>query len=101
MDERPRDDRPRYDRDDRRERDPMPVVEPKAQPLVTAEERSSPVLRDADGGESHAPAFLQARVEPRGEATAEDKPRRPRRRAPRTADAGEGAPPSSGETEDA
>jgi hypothetical protein len=110
-DDRPRDDRPRGERDDRRggyernredrpERDPLAVVEPQAQPLVSAEERPSPVLRDSEGGESHAPAFLQNSTAPRPEA-AEDAPaRKPRRRrAPRSFD-GEGAPPT-GETEDA
>ena len=100
-----REDRPRYERnrDDRPERDPMPVIEPQAQPLVsqTTErperaprparvERPARVLRDADGGESHAPAFLQAPA-PRAEAPkldaprldAEDAPRPKRRRSPR------------------
>jgi len=36
------------------------VIEPKAAPMVATEEKSSPVLRDDDGGESHAPAFLKA-----------------------------------------
>jgi Domain of unknown function (DUF4167) len=92
-DDRPRDDRPprgeRYERnrDERPERDPMPVVEPQAQPLV-AESRPSQVLRDADGGESHAPAFLQASTAPRADGDEAPKPRR--RRAPRPA----GAEPS-------
>ncbi len=81
-----RDDRPRFDRnrDDRPERDPLAVVEPQVQaPLAApAPERKARVLRDSDGGESHAPAFLQApasRPEPAGDET--PKPRR--RRAPR------------------
>ena len=92
-DDRPRDDRPRYDRQDRadrQDRDPMPVIEPQAQPFV-AEERPGPVLRDAEGGQSHAPAFLQARAEPPSEDGEVKKPRR-RRTAAR---------PAGGETEDA
>ncbi|WP_414694152.1 DUF4167 domain-containing protein [Phenylobacterium sp.] len=124
-DDRPREDRPRErfegqgrrDRDDRGgerrerfdrtergerpERDPMPVTEPQATPLVAAEERPSPMLRDAEGGESHAPAFLQSSVAPRVEtpdtedgAAPAKRPRR--RRAPRTFEAGsEGAAPST------
>jgi len=95
-------DRPREDRQEPRvERgDPMAVVEPQSTPLVS-EDRSSPMLRDAEGGESHAPAFLQSRPAPAvaaeaGEAPA-PKPRR--RRAPRTFEAGEGAPPTT-ETEE-
>jgi hypothetical protein len=102
----------RQDRGDRPERvearDPLAVVEPQASPLVTesAPERASPVLRDApmlrdaDGGESHAPAFLQARAPAAApEAAAEEKPaRKPRRRAPRSFEGGETPP---GETEEA
>jgi len=107
-DDRPRDERPRYDREDRgpredrprfdrnrderpdREsgRDPLAVVEPQAQaPLAapaSAPERKSRVLRDAEGGESHAPAFLQApapRAASSVDTEAAPKPRR--RRAPR------------------
>jgi len=100
--ERPaRDERPRFERnrDERPERevsrDPLAVVEPQIQaPLASvAPERKTRVLRDSDGGESHAPAFLQAPA-PRAEATDEvPKPRR--RRAPRT----DG--PTAPETEDA
>lgn len=116
-DERPRDDRPRgegrrdrwRDRDDRPreraaerpERDPLAVVEPQAAPLVASEERPSPVLRDAEGGESHAPAFLQARVPTaptEAAAEGEPKPRARRRRAPRSFEGGE---TPSGETEEA
>jgi len=91
-DDRPqqRDDRPRYDRnrDDRPERDPLAVVEPQAQaPLAApAPERKARVLRDAEGGESHAPAFLQAPAAradaPRADADEAPKPRR--RRAARS-----------------
>ena len=86
-DERPREDRPREDRrDDRRdrfERDPLAVVEPQAQaPLAApAPERKARVLRDAEGGESHAPAFLQA---PAARADADDMPKPRRRRAARS-----------------
>ncbi|HEY8617010.1 DUF4167 domain-containing protein [Phenylobacterium sp.] len=110
-DERPRDDRPRGDRDERRDRDdrgeaqrdPLAVVEPQAAAPFAADERPAPVLRDAEGGESHAPAFLQARAEPRPDASGEGetparKPRR--RRAPRSFEAGDGAPTSS-ESEEA
>ncbi len=101
--DRPQADRPRYDRDerpprgdrynrdDRPERDPLAVVEPQAQPLVP-ESRPSPVLRDSDGGESHAPAFLQTSTvrseKPRAEAATadgDDAPKPRRRRAPRPA----------------
>ena len=99
-DDRPRDDRPRYDdrprfdrsrddrprddrpRDDRPERDPLAVVEPQAQAPLTspAPERKARVLRDSEGGESHAPAFLQA---PAARADADEVPKPRRRRAPR------------------
>ncbi len=103
----------------------MAVVEPQATPLTTPAEpaASSPMLRSGDGDVSHAPAFLQARPEPKApeakvveakapeakapEATADEAEAKPartrRRRAPRTFDAteGEGAPPASGATEDA
>ena len=84
----------------------MAVVEPKASPLVPSEERASPVLRDEDGGESHAPAFLKAPRTPRAPkaevapaAEGEEKPKARRRRAPRSFEGGEGAPPN--ETEEA
>jgi uncharacterized protein DUF4167 len=118
-DDRPRDDRPRDDRpyrderprgdrndryrDDRRfernERaaDPLAVVEPQAQPLAASAEPSpaSPILRSQDGGVSQAPAFLQARSEPRPEAdeAGEARPRSRRRRGPR--DEGDGEAPSA------
>ena len=116
-DERPRDDRPRgegqgeraprrdrfRDRDNRdRPRDPLAVVEPEAAPLV-AEVEAGPRLRSQDGSESHAPAFLQARTEPRPEqprpeavAAEEGETRRPRRRrAPRSFEGGEGEAPAA------
>ena len=82
---RERDDRPR---EDRPERDPLPVVEPQSAPMVQAEVHPSPVLRDDDGGESHAPAFLKA---PRAKAApkavvadvGEEVVKPVRRRAPR------------------
>src|ERR1700748_917810 len=43
---------------DRPDRDQPAMVEAQAAPVI--EERPAQVLRDADGGESHAPAFLQA-----------------------------------------
>ncbi len=75
------------------------MIEPKAAPMVVAEEKSSPVLRDDDGGESHAPAFLKAprtrapKAEPAPAPAAEagedaTKPAR-RRRAPRSFEGGE------------
>ena len=103
--DRPREERPReerrdrYERPEREEREPLAVIEPQAAgPLGGPEERASPVLRDAEGGESHAPAFLQAPARREGE---EEAPaRRPRRRrAPRSFEGGEPAP--GGETEDA
>lgn len=99
-DDRPRDDRPRYDREERREpRDPLAVVEPQAAPAFGADERPSPVLRDSEGGQSQAPAFLQPRAEPRAEG-GDDEARRPRRRrAPRSYEGGEGVPPG-GEAEE-
>ena len=79
------------------------MVEPQAAPLVVAEEKSSPVLRDEDGGESHAPAFLKAPRAPRAPkaeapaADGEEKPKARRRRAPRSFEGGE----TSNETEEA
>ncbi len=102
-DDRPREDRPRYrderPRESRQDRDPLSVVEPNAAPLPTAAaapvrepEPQGDVLRSEDGGVSHAPAFLQARAEPRAEATEEPagEARRPRRRrAPKSFEAGD------------
>ncbi|HEY0648826.1 DUF4167 domain-containing protein [Phenylobacterium sp.] len=101
-DDRPREDRPRFERDrrdreDRPERDPLAVV----QPTGDAEPRG-PLLRDSEGGASHAPAFLQAtRPVPAPAAAADDeaKPKARRRRAPRSFEAGEGAP-APAESED-
>ncbi|WP_300578887.1 DUF4167 domain-containing protein [Phenylobacterium sp.] len=94
--------RERTDRNDRPERDPMAVVEPQAAPLVAETPApDGPMLRDAEGGASEAPAFLQAprSVEPKAEG--EEPVRKPRRRrAPRSFEGGEGAPPSN-ETEEA
>ena len=88
---RDRDDRPpREDRYDRQERDPLPVVEPQASGGFGGEERASPVLRDAEGGESHAPAFLQSPT-PRREDGEDGAPaRRPRRRRTAAAPAADG-----------
>lgn len=97
----------------RGERDPMAVIEPEASPL-TAEApagEGSPMLRGQDGAVSHAPAFLGRKAErapeavsaaPASEAPAAEgeevkKPRR--RRAPRSFEAGEGAPAEGGSDE--
>ena len=119
-DERPREDRfredrPRNDRNDRyrdngrferneRNGDPLAVVEPQATPLTgETDQPGSPILRSQDGGISQAPAFLQARSEPRPEADdGENRPRSRRRRNPSTDGDGDDAPPSpAGVTEDA
>lgn len=105
-DERPRDERPRFDRgerrdrnrdrDDRPERDPLAVVQP------VGDEDRGPMLRDSDGGASHAPAFLQAARPAPAPAAADDgeaKPKARRRRAPRSFEGGEGAP-AAAESED-
>ena len=101
-DDRPRDDRPRaegdeprrerFDRQDRverperAEREPTPVIPPQAQ-----EEPRGVMLRDSEGGASHAPAFLQARPAPALTLdTADEKPVRVRRRKPKSFEAGEG-----------
>ena len=85
-----RDERPR-DRDrDRPARDPLAVVQPQGDP---APEERGHMLRDAEGGASHAPAFLQAaapRPAPAADA-GEEKPKARRRRAPRTFE-GDAAP---------
>ena len=101
-DERPRgerEDRPRFERnrEDRPERDPLAVVEPQAQPLVEA--RPAAMLRDAEGGESHAPAFLQQPTARREGVEDEAPAKRPRRRrAPRSFEGDTG--PASSETEE-
>ncbi|PIB93608.1 DUF4167 domain-containing protein [Caulobacter sp. FWC2] len=98
----------------RGDRDPLAVIEPEASPLPTSSapaSESSPVLRGQDGAVSEAPAFLGRKARataaaepaaPAAEAPAADgeevkKPRR--RRAPRSFEAGEGAPTSSGPEE--
>jgi hypothetical protein len=83
----------------------MAVIEPEASPLTAEAPASegSPLLRGQDGAVSHAPAFLGRKTErpapeaapaPAPEASADGeevkKPRR--RRAPRSFEAGEGAP---------
>lgn len=93
--ERPREDRtPRQDRGERRERtyepraersDPLPVVEPRAEPLTSSRapaEESTSMLRSRDGEMSHAPAFLQqATPAPAASASGEEAPaKRPRGR---------------------
>ena len=97
-DERPRDDRPREDRPrsdgdeprrDRQDREPVAAVEPPP---------SGPMLRDAEGGASHAPAFLQARPVVPSVEPGEEKPARPkRRRAPRTFEGDAAAPVEGGD----
>ena len=85
---------------ERVERDPQPVVQAAAPEAV--EPRGGAMLRDSDGGASHAPAFLQARPVPASAAAADadvEKPVRVRRRKPKAVEAGEGPGPS--ETEDA
>ncbi|MBU1374820.1 MAG: DUF4167 domain-containing protein [Alphaproteobacteria bacterium] len=93
-----RDDRPR-DRDrDRPARDPLAVVQPQGDP---APEERGHMLRDAEGGASHAPAFLQAAA-PRpipAADTGEEKPKARRRRAPRTFE-GDAAPAPAESSED-
>lgn len=123
-DDRPRDDRPREDRPAAavevpaeapvaaegrreraprrapRERDPLAVIEPQATPLTSDAGEGSPMLRGQDGAVSHAPAFLgrSAAAEAPAEGEEVKKPRR--RRAPRSFEGGEGAPPAP-ESEDA
>src|SRR5579859_10700 len=82
-----RDERPRFNRDDRPlradrpERDPLGVIEPEATPLTapSAQPSETPMLRADDGEISHAPAFLQVRPS-EGRAEDGEEPRRPRRR---------------------
>lgn len=100
-----RDDRPRYNREDRprtdiraeaSERpaiDPLTVVEPESIPLPSPVQAS--VLRADDGEVSHAPAFLQVRpAEPREEGGGEPRRTR-RRRAPASFDAAEAPAPAT------
>ena len=81
-DERPRDDRPRDERPrderarDDRPRDDRPIERPRAE---AEEPRNGPMLRDADGGESHAPAFLQAPTMAVEAPDGDAKPKRRRR----------------------
>lgn len=101
----------RRDRNDRSEprpeRDPMAVIEPQATPLAPSAPAPAPVsdgpmLRDAEGGASEAPAFLQMRSPEPAKADGDEAVRKPRRRrAPRSFEGGEGAASSGGETEDA
>jgi hypothetical protein len=98
----------------RGERDPLAVIEPEASPLTAEAPASegSPLLRGQDGAVSHAPAFLGRKTEraapeaapapaPAPEASGDGeevkKPRR--RRAPRSFEAGEGAPADTGSDE--
>ena len=71
-------------------------VESRSAPRAKAR---GPVLRDSEGGSSDLPDFLRPTRAPAPAAEAtEEKPARPRRRrAPRSFDAGEGAPTSENE----
>jgi hypothetical protein len=108
---RDRDERPRGEGDERRDRferperaDPLAVVQPQGdgereerrddRREERREERNGgPMLRDAEGGESHAPAFLQSAPRAPAAEAGEEKPARPRRRrAPRSFEGGEGEP---------
>jgi hypothetical protein len=98
--------RERAERNEQRpERDPMAVVEPQATPLgapPATPAPDGPMLRDAEGGASEAPAFLQARSPEPAKAEGDEPARKPRRRrAPRSFEGGEGAAPPSSETEEA
>ncbi|WP_297511727.1 DUF4167 domain-containing protein [uncultured Caulobacter sp.] len=96
----------------RGDRDPLAVIEPEASPLTAeAPAESSPMLRGQDGAVSHAPAFLGRKTERAAEAApaaeapsappeAEEVKKPRRRRAPRSFEAGEGAPAGS-ESEEA
>jgi hypothetical protein len=65
-------------------------VQPQGDP---APQERGPMLRDSEGGASHAPAFLQAVTRPAPAADAgEEKPKPRRRRAPRSFEGGEAAP---------
>lgn len=92
-----RDDRrDRYERPERAARDPLAVVEPQAAAPLGGEERPSPMLRDAEGGESHAPAFLQSPARREGEDEGAPQRRPRRRRAPRSFE-GDAGPASEAE----
>ena len=84
-----RDERPRFNRDERaaryesQKRDPMTITEPESTPLVAPREvgETGGVLRADDGEVSDAPAFLQVRPSAvRSDTSDETRPRR--RRAP-------------------
>ena len=95
-----REERPRFERNDRPATDPLTVIEPQATPLAARAEvdPATPVLRADDGEVNHAPAFLQVRpVEPRDETAVEARPPR-RRRAPKSFEAGQiASPPDTAE----
>jgi hypothetical protein len=101
-----RDERPRFDRDERRDRDrdrgdrERPDRDRSERDPAPAEPQGGPVLRDAEGGESQMPAFLQTRAEPRPEGGEDEggAPRRPRRRrAPRSFEGGDTGPGEGGQ----
>jgi hypothetical protein len=83
----------RDDRRDRFERDRQDRPEREPVAAMAQAEPDGPVLRDAEGGESQAPAFLQAAA-PRADGDEAPAKRPRRRRAPRSFEAGEGAPPA-------
>jgi hypothetical protein len=79
---------------DLQNRDPLPVIEPQAAPLIAeapnvetapAKPARTRVLRSRDGDESHTPAFLSAGAAP-APATAEAAPPKKPRGRPRKAD---------------
>jgi hypothetical protein len=79
------------------------VIEPQATPLTESAGEGSPMLRGEGGAVSHAPAFLgrsSAPVEAPAAADGEEVKKPRRRRAPRSFEGGEGAPPAT-ESEDA
>ena len=94
-----RDDRPRFERQDRGDRPPeaRPYrAEPQDyRPASEPEAPAGPVLRADDGEFSHAPAFLQVREPEAGAET-----RRPRRRRPPRDFEAADAPPPSDETDE-
>ena len=97
-DERPRDDRPRDDRP-RDERPRAEQDEPRREVRAeVAEVRRGPMLRDSDGGESHAPAFLQAASAAPAPEAAEGDARPKRRRRPKSFEGAEAAPVSGDES---
>ena len=89
-DERPREERPRAEQDEpRRERQDRPEV---------AEVRRGPMLRDSEGGESHAPAFLQAASAAPAPEAIEGDARPKRRRRPKSFEGAEAAPAGGDES---